>query len=417
MGNISSLKAKKKNKASEYKQNHSQKPPNEATIEEMLCSAILDENVLELQRLIDQGANLNYPCQDEYFPLAFACYFGEGHLKIVKVLVENGAELESLNRKNLTPLMLAMANRCTEIVEYLISKGSNVNHRIPLAGNLEGSPLAYAVYCGLSDYAKILLDNGAKVSSLHPGRPLIYKALDEECFEIADLMIEKGAKVNARDKRGMTPLLYAVHEQKINVVKSLIDRGANVDVEIPYKQARLTPLLLAVNKDAIGIVKLLVAKRANVNYKTLNKTILGCAISRGHLEIAKILIDKGASVEDQHDGQNLIDIAVEDENYDLAKLLIAQGAEFTPESYYEKLIMKGHLEMVKYFIKLESNDHIQNNVIDIPDVMFIFCMKPRKKWDKEESKRIVDFLIEDGFEINRERGISALHMAILMGQN
>ena len=423
MGNASSLKIKKKVKAMIR---HNQNPSNDETIEEMLCTAILDENVLALQELIDQGANLNYPCQDEYFPLAFACYFGnygKGHLKTVKVLVENGAELESLDRNNMTPLMLAMANRCNEIVEYLISKGANVNHRIPLTNNLEGSPLAYAVNFGLSDFAKVLLNNGAKVNSLHLGRPLIYKALDgelffdEEALAIADLMIEKGADINATDSNGMTPIFYAAYEGEFKTMKFLINRGANVNAEIPYKQARLTPLMIAVIKDAIGHVKLLVANGANVNYKTFNKTVLGCAISRSHLEIAKILIDHGASVEDQHDGKNLIDIAVEQENYDLVKLLIAQGAEFTPESYYESLLLKGHLEMVKYFIQLESNNHIQNNDIDIPDVMFIFCMKPRNKWDKEASERIVDFLIRDGFEINKERGISALHMAILMEQN
>ena len=423
MGNISSLKDKKKVKASKYEQNHSQTPPNDEPIEEMLCSAILDENVLELQRLIDQGANLNYPCQDEYFPLAFACYFGKGHLKIVKTLVENGAELESLNEKNLTPLMLSMAKGYTEIVEYLISKGSNVNHRIPSGYYLEESPLSYAVHEGLFDFAKILLDNGAKVGSLHPGRPLMYKALDEENYDIADLLIEKGAKIDARDFRGFTPLFYAVYDQKAAIVKSLIDRDANVNIEVPYKKARFSPLMIAVNKGAIDIVEILADNEADVNYQTAGTTVLGLAVSHGHLEIAKILIECEASIEIAHCGKALLDIAMEKEHYDVAKLLIEEGAyyddEFNP--YLDTLIEKCHLAMVKYFIELRNSKKPKkkdDNYNYTPDTIFVWCMIPSYgKRTKEHSEKIVDFLMENGFTIDKDWGISPLHLAISMGQN
>jgi ankyrin repeat protein len=43
------------------------------------------------------------------------------------ILVENGAELNSTNKRGVTPLQLAAARRHLEVVKYLVDKGADVN--------------------------------------------------------------------------------------------------------------------------------------------------------------------------------------------------------------------------------------------------------------------------------------------------
>ena len=521
MGNTSSLKLTNKIKAPIFNHDNTKYSSNDQTTEKLLCTAILEGNVNQLQKLINQGANLNYPCKNEFFPLGYACKHGnENLLEIVKMLVENGAELESLNQYDHTPMMSMMLNlniaytkQQTKIVKYLISKGANVNFRLPLTDDdFEDTPLAFATLCRLFDIVKLLLKNGAKISPpKHPGTPIIFIALAEGSFEIADLLLKFGADIDTLDHKDMTPLLYAIEYGKTEVVKSLIFRGADVNMRTPIKQMTplgfaivlghldivkilhyegaslyrshkgwplkyyavkyghtdvlnyffeqgetvkvlevfagdplfhiamkkghfevakclienevpidgvdqdfMTPLKISVKSGSLEMVKFLISKGANLDHKTCGKTALGLAIYNDQFEIATILIENGASVKYQHEGRNLVDIVMQKENYELAKLLVEKGSEFEPELYYKSLFEKSHFYMVKYFIQLETNNHIQK--VDIFYVMFLYCLKIKRNWSKEFSVEFVNYLMENGFQINKKRGMSPIFASVMCEQ-
>ena len=520
MGNTNSLKLTKKVKASKLNHYDTKYYSNDQTTEELLCTTILEGNVKQLQKLIDQGANLNYPCKNEFFPLGYACKHGnENLLEIVKMLVENGAELESLNQFDLTPMMSMMVNlniahtkQQTKIMKYLISKGANVNFRSPMTdANFEDSPLAFATLYRLTDIVKLLLKNGAKISSKHPGCPIILNALAEGDYEIADLLLEYGNDIDILDYKDMTPLLYAIRFGKTEIVKSLISRGADVNIKTPVKhwqplgfaivighldivkilhnegaslirgyrgrpltyfavkyghinvlnylfengetvqvletfdgeplfhiamkkghfeiakcliehelpidavdQHFMTPLKISVKIGSLEMVKFLISKGADVNHNTCGKTALGLAIYNEQFEIATILIENGASVQYQHIGRNLVDMVMEKENYELAKLLIAKGSEFEPEVYYKSLFEKSHFTMVKYFIQLETNNHIQK--VDIFYVMFLYCLKIKRNWSKDYSVNFVNYLMTNGFQINKQRSMSPIYASVMCEQ-
>ena len=112
-------------------------------------------------------------------------------------------------------------------------------------------------------------------------------------FEIAKLLIAKGAKVNARNKRGWTPLHSAAHHNSIGIAKLLIAKGAKVNTRSIYGW---TPLHSALEKNSIEIAKLLIAKGAKVN--TRNKrgwTPLHSAAENCNFGMVKLLLRRRAN--------------------------------------------------------------------------------------------------------------------------
>lgn len=55
------------------------------------------------------------------------------------------------------------------------------------------------------------------------------KIHNDQLIECADLLLEKGANVNATDFHSMSPLMYAAKENKLELVKRLIEAGADVN--------------------------------------------------------------------------------------------------------------------------------------------------------------------------------------------
>ncbi len=147
------------------------------------------------------------------------------------------------------------------------------------------------------------------------------------------LLLDKGANVNARDAKQETLLLLAADHGRLEVVQLLIQRGAEIDTK---DEVNRTPLTAAAHNNDADIVKFLLDHGANVNAGVeRGETPLFAAITgepwqerSSILEKTRLLIDRGANIQ-AGDSKGMTPVryaSQSDSNNDILKLLLERGA-------------------------------------------------------------------------------------------
>lgn len=181
-----------------------------------------------------------------------------GHLDVVKMLLEKGVDVNTEDDNFRTPLILASINGFTEIVRLLLEKGGT-------QGPSAVSPLIAAARGGHVEIVRILLEKGYNVNTSNSVRntALIIAASigGVNGLEIVRMLLEKGAIVDQRNENGKTALMFAAERGNTEIVQMLLDYGANIDLS-DYEDN--TPLILAVKNGHFDTAKLLLERGADV---------------------------------------------------------------------------------------------------------------------------------------------------------
>ncbi|OGB84479.1 hypothetical protein A3F66_00275 [candidate division TM6 bacterium RIFCSPHIGHO2_12_FULL_32_22] len=114
------------------------------------------------------------------------------------------------------------------------------------------------------DGVRRVLDDIINARDSECNTPLLV-ALMNKHFDIANLLIDRGADINASDKDGFSPLIYAVLSEEIPLTRKLIELGANVNQQLTTGE---NPLYLALQLDNINSTELLLRAGADPLLKT-----------------------------------------------------------------------------------------------------------------------------------------------------
>jgi ankyrin repeat protein/mono/diheme cytochrome c family protein len=139
------------------------------------------------------------------------------------------------------------------------------------------------------------------------------------------LLIEKGADINAKNRRRSTPLHWAIHDQA--KVRLLLSKGA--DVNARQAQGRTPLYLAAMLGNGVPTMRLLLTSGADPNLVSANgQTPLMMAAQRGNVEGTQLLIEKGADVNSKDGaGETALMFASGSSNAGAVRLLIEKGAD------------------------------------------------------------------------------------------
>jgi pectate lyase len=272
-----------------------------------IFAAVHSGDTKEILELISKGADINATTGSFWgdTPLHYAGRWG--YKEIVELLLTKGADVNTKNNEDQTPVDIALSRNRKEIVDLLIAKGADVSS-IHLAAYLgdaakvihfieQGSdvnikdqrrltPLHYAARQGHKKTVELLLANGADVNSKGRGnRTAAEFAMQGNHNDVVELLVSKGADIS--------PLHMALYMKDEAKAKSLIEGGADVNKPTPYGT---TPLHRAVSAGFKDLAELLISKGANVNAKdNWDRTPLHRAVHSSK-DMVELLIAKGADV-------------------------------------------------------------------------------------------------------------------------
>ena len=172
------------------------------------------------------------------------------------------------------------------IVALLLASGLSV------AQTPGEAPLFLAIRKADTAAAKRLLDQGVRADSKDSeGTPALMAATLYSRADLVKLLLDRGANPNVTNAVGATPLMWAIPD--LAKVKALLEHGA--DVNARSKSLKRTPLLVAASyPGSVEVLKLLLSKGADLHAKDgLSMHALGRAAVSADVSVVRFLVESG----------------------------------------------------------------------------------------------------------------------------
>jgi hypothetical protein len=161
-------------------------------------------------------------------------------VKVMKALVELGANVEAKTAGGRTPLHVAAVSGQVESIKLLVQLGVNKE-----ANDDDGwTALHHAACSGHVEAIKVLVQLGVnKEAKTANGATPLHQAGFNGNVEAIKLLVQLGVDKEAKDVHGWTPLHYAAVKEQVEAIKALVDLGVQVDAQAANRE---TPLQLSV---------------------------------------------------------------------------------------------------------------------------------------------------------------------------
>ncbi|KAF5625834.1 ankyrin protein [Fusarium tjaetaba] len=276
-----------------------------------------------VQSLINYGADVNKPSMWGT-PLV---QVARGHIRQhdaiekCQLLLKADADVNASTGE--TALQLAVANNDVELAMLLIKAGADIN-----ASGLGVTAIEVAVANKNKKLAQLLVEAGANLNIFSVGTTVLQLTISDKNAELAKFFIEQGMMNVNGSAIGQIALQRAADIGDLELVKYLLDRGANTNP----KSSGQTALQYAAMRGKIEIVKCLVEHGASVNEEAspyYNATALGLAVANNRTQAAVFLVENGACVDTNpahHEGFTCLQLAARFDNHQIVTCLVENGA-------------------------------------------------------------------------------------------
>jgi ankyrin repeat protein len=258
----------------------------------------LDTDRVEVAlEIIRHGANLELSSfGDQTSPFMVACFHNLE--PAIREFIMRLPDLEAANHLDRTPVHFAAEFLSLENVKLLVSRGASVLFKDKQFGR---SVFHAAVYGGNLDTAKYFLSEFDEIFSVHNSDALGYQALHLAALgghpTIAKWLIARGAMVEEHTNGSYSPLKIASQDGKIDVVRCLVEAGAEINPGIcrrPLLYSNLRVGQVSVAKSLRFFGNELLQAGKHLDPLLFGRPPMACAALKGHVQIVRELLLFGA---------------------------------------------------------------------------------------------------------------------------
>lgn len=308
----------------------------------------------KLEDVIQQKLTYDSSCCD--FLLSKACQ--EGNTALIYFLLSKACQKNDM-----------------QVVSFLIEKGINVKV------NFDSSLIICAIQHGSQEIARILIESGADVNAeSYYGRRPLHLAVTNGQLDIVRLLLDRGADINAASIHDGTPLQLAAKKGQEEMVRLLLDRGD----DIKGKSGR-EPLEWAAAEGHVKVVELLLDRGADINAQNhRGERLLYWPAKSGNVKRVKWLLDKGADVYVlNNQGKNVLELVGSSKVEMISLFCHYKGLLDLNKSSISSLLQKN----VNKIIKHELNEP-NNNMDGLKNLLEAFSNADNSAFCKDFLKKV-----------------------------
>jgi ankyrin repeat protein len=355
--------------------------------------------------------------------------------RVLRTVGEQPIDVQAAEPLGRTALMRTAYRGRMDLLRWLLDNGADIN----ALDSYEECALHFAADAGQVEAARELVRRGAR---LDIGRSsVLMSAIDHP--EVFRLLLDAGSNPDAEDSNGNSLINLAVVGRKVDVVKMLIEKKANInhpdssgwppvfDAAVYINDASLTRLLADGGADLTGtvnglgllhhavvgppeIMKILLEFTRYLKLDTRdihgNTALVGGSMnSRANFECLKSLVYAGADVNAKdRDGETALHNAVRSENDKLLSLLLAQPeTDINWAGSYGTALQQACQSRMITTVRtlLDKGAHINQvtpkSINSTPLVAALRSFRAQRDQDSEQIDRLVRELVARGADVRQ----------------
>jgi hypothetical protein len=397
----------------------------------------IKSNSLEIFQTLINEKNVNSKDSNGNTPLHIAI-MQDAPMPFLNYLIDNGADVNARNSSGDSVLLMAAQKNKKDAGELLLQHGADI-----FATNTENnSPLRVAfmdlnVEKWFINSETMLMRDGSGNTPLHYAAEWKYK-------KSAEMLIDKGAAVNAVNANGESAVFAATKGNSPELIDLLVSKGAIIDSRSVSARDNLgnTPVHAAVKWDSGNAAKTLLSHGVDVNAQNLNgKTALSEACKSGKKEFSLMLIEKGANVNaTDNQGRTVLMDAVQSQNVEIVNMLLSRGAnvnvqDLEGKSAYHEAALSKKIGLIKTIREAGGNPLSRDKAGNTPLSLVFDCDKQTIKAvlgsdtsivdsdgntpvhiavEKKVGKPLLEMLLDSGYPVSQRngKGVTALNIAV-----
>jgi ankyrin repeat protein len=283
--------------------------------------------------------------------------------QIVRLLLSHGASPKNY------PRALRFAQDL-ETLGLLIEQGANVNWRD--GDNFEPTALHFFAAIGKTELAELLIDHGADLDARNnQGLTPLHSAALEGQLDTAKLLIAKGAKIDAKSKGNKTPFDYAVRpvwdEEVYRYSHERMRRCKEVATYLLTCGSSCTIFDLAWLGEMERVAEMIKSTPSLANAQANGEPLLFAAVRGGDGAVVEHLLANGAELRVKGRYQQTpLQVAAYIGHTDVVRILVDHGADIDERGPWGETALhwasvRGHMDVVSLLLERGADENVQTS--------------------------------------------------------